>query len=58
MNLKKVLMLNAAALSTLFLTVCGHNAAGQGEQEQTLHLMEGLYRANQKVIQFQLWLLA
>ncbi|KRM06664.1 YgdI/YgdR family lipoprotein [Lactobacillus kitasatonis] len=41
MNLKKVLMLNAAALSTLFLTACGHNAAGQGEQEQTLHLMEG-----------------
>lgn len=34
-------MLNAAALSTLFLTACGHNAAGQGEQEQTLHLMEG-----------------
>ena len=41
MNLKKVLMLNAAALSTLFLTACGHNAAGQDEQEQTLHLMEG-----------------
>lgn len=41
MNLKKVLMLNTTALSTLFLTACGHNAAGQGEQEQTLHLMEG-----------------
>lgn len=40
MNLKKVLMLNTAALSTLFLTACGRNAAGQGEQEQTLHLME------------------
>ncbi len=39
MNLKKVLMLNTAALSTLFLTVCGDNTAEQGEQEQTLHLM-------------------
>lgn len=34
-------MLNTAASSTLFLTACGHNAAGQGKQEQTLHLMEG-----------------
>lgn len=40
MNLKKVLMLNTAALSTLFLTACGYNAAGQGEQEQTLHLKD------------------
>lgn len=40
MNLKRVLLLTTATLSTLALTACGHDSAGQGDQEQTLHLMQ------------------
>lgn len=40
MNLKKGLLLATATLSILVLTACGRDSADQGDQEQTLRLMQ------------------
>lgn len=40
MNLKKGLLLATATLSILVLPACGRDSADQGDQEQTLRLMQ------------------